>query len=238
MLRLLPKKLDAFVHLGEVVQGPARQDHPTSELLTSDPEEQAAMAQMLLTPIVQRVKEHSSGQGRRFWVCRGSSWHEGPYGKAADIVAKLMGAQKFPNGEQAGDVLDLPIGPFVANFAHHHPVFLRYKTTALERELQWFREGEPQVEDEDGTPLEDYDFVARGHVHRYDMVDTSMGLALSCPGWQLAMRYIAVKGIAKAWPHLGFVLVYFDPKAKQEGRRGIWPDPILYPHPRRKAAKL
>ena len=238
MLDLLPKQLDGFVHLGEMVQGPASQKDSTTELLTNDKVEQAAIAENLIGPLVDRVERHSSGKGKAFWVCRASGWHEGPYGKEADVVAKNLGAQNFPNGEQAGDVLDLPIGPFVLNLAHHHPVFLRYKTSALERELQWFSEGEPQVEQEDGTPIEDYDLVVRGHVHRYDMVDTGLGMALSCPGWQLATRYVKVKSIARSWPHIGFVVIYLDPETRRNGWRGIWPEVTLYPHPRRKAAKL
>ena len=238
MMDLLPRRLDGFFHLGETVQGPANQHHPTYELVTSDRLEQAAIAEAMLGPIVDKVKRHSSGVGRAFWVCRGSGWHEGPYGRAADDMARNLGAQKFPDGEWAGDVLDLPIGPFNVNAAHHHPVFLRYPTSALERELQWFSESDAQAETEDGTIIEDYDLVARGHVHKYRLVDTGKSVAFTCPGWQLQMRYVLQKNVAKAWPDLGFVLVYFDSVAKKHGRRGIWVERILYPHPRRKAARL
>jgi len=239
MMDLLPKRLDWFVHLGETLQGPASEDHPTYELLTSDAVEQAAIFEDMIGPVVDRVRPHSSGQNKAWWMCRGSNWHEGKYGREADAVAKNLGAQKFPNGEPSGDILDLPIGPFVCNFSHHHPVFQQYKTSALERELKWFSESPAQVEDEGGEPLGDYDFAARGHVHRYDCVDTPLGMAMTCPGWQLQMRYTITKNVARSYPpHIGFVLVYMDPAAKEQGRRGIWVEPILYPHPRRRAASL
>jgi hypothetical protein len=239
MMDILPKKLDWFIHLGEVLQGPKNQKGSTYELLTNDKIEQAAIFEDLMGPIIDRVRPHSSGEGKAWWLCRGSGWHEGEYGREADAVAKNLNAQRFPDGEPSGDVLDLPIGPFVGNFAHHHPVFMQYKTSALERELKWFSESPAQVEDENGTPLGDYDFVARGHVHRYDCVDTPMGMAVSCPGWQLQMRYTMVKDIARSYPpHVGFVLVYMSPRARAQGRRGIWLEPILYDHPKRKAATL
>lgn len=239
MMDLLPKRLDWFVHLGEVLQGPEKKRGSTYELLTNDKLEQAAIFEDLIGPIVDRVRNHSTGEGRAWWICRGSGWHEGEYGREADAVAKNLGAQKFPDGEPSGDILDLPIGPFLGNFAHHHPVFLQYKTSALERELKWFAESPIQVEDGDGEEWAHYDLVARGHVHRYDCVDTPLGLALSCPGWQLQMRHTLAKNVARSYPpHVGFVLVYMSAKAKEEGKRGIWIEPILYPHPRRRAASL
>lgn len=239
MMELLPKRLDWFIHLGEVLQGPARQNGGSYESLTDDKVEQAAIFEDLIGPVVDRVKPHSSGKGKAWWICRGSGWHEGEYGRAADSVAKGLHAQKFPDGEPSGDVLDLPIGPFVCNFAHHHPWFQQYKTSALERELKWFKESPTQVEGKDGVPLGDYDLVARGHVHYYDYIDTPMGMALSCPGWQLQMRYTITKDVARSYPPcIGAVLVYMSPSEKERGGRGIWLEPILYPHPRRKAASL
>lgn len=239
MMDVIPKRLDFFIHLGEVLQGPVRQNHPSYELLTDDKVEQAAIFEALVSPIVDRVADHSSGEGKAWWLCRGSGWHEGLYGREADNVAKNLNAQPFPDGEPSGDILDLPIGPFNCNFSHHHPVFLQYKTSALEREQKWFAESVAQVEREDGTLVENYDLVARGHVHRYDAIDTGLGMALTCPGWQLHMRYVISKNVARSFPqHLGCVIVYFSPEEKARGRRGIWLEPILYEHPRRAMATL
>ena len=53
------------------------------------------------------------------------------------------------------------------------------------------------------------------------------------------MRYTVVKDVARSYPpHVGFVLVYMSPEEKEKGRKGIWLDPVLYPHPRRRAATL
>ena len=239
MMDVIPKRLDFFVHLGEALEGPESQRHPSFESLTDDKIEQAAIFEALIGPVVDRVRPHSSGEGKAWWLCRGSSWHEGQYGREADNVAKNLNAQKFPDGEPSGDILDLPIDVFNCNFSHHHPVFLQYKTSALERELKWFAESIPQAQREDGTIVEDYDLVARGHVHRYDAIETGLGVALTCPGWQLQMRYTVSKNVARSYPqHLGCVLVYLSPEEKAKGRRGIWLEPILYEHPRRKTATL
>lgn len=239
MMDVLPKRLDFFIHLAEALQGPASQDHPTYELLTSDHVEQAAIAEAMLGPIVDRVKRHSSGKGKAWWMCRGSNWHEGKYGREADALARNLGAQPFPNGEPSGDILDLPIGMFNTNWAHHHPVFLQYRTSALEREQKWLKESIPQAETEDGTILEDYDLVARAHVHGWNKVETPMGTAFTCPGWQLQQRYTVTKNVARSYPqYLGGVLIYLSDEEREKGWRGIWLEPILYEHPRRKAATL
>jgi len=239
MMDVLPKRLDFFIHLAETLQGPENQHHPSFELLTSDSVEQAMIAEALLGPIVDRVKRHSSGKGKAWWVCRGSGWHEGPYGREADALAKNLGAQQFPNEEPSGDILDLPIETFSTNWAHHHPVFLQYKTSALEREQKWLKESVPQAETEDGTILEDYDLVGRAHVHGWNKVETPMGTAFTCPGWQLQQRYTISKNVARSYPQfLGAVLIYLSPEDKKRGWRGIWLEPILDPHPRRKAATL
>ena len=64
MMDVIPKRLDFFVHLGEVLQGPACERHPTYELLTSDKGEQAAIFEKLIGPVVDRVRPHSSGKGK------------------------------------------------------------------------------------------------------------------------------------------------------------------------------
>jgi len=239
MMDVLPKQLDFFFHLGEALQGPECQRHPTYELLTSDKVEQAEIAEALLGPIVDRVKRHSSGKGKAWWIFRSSSWHEGPYGREADALAKSLGAQKFPSGEPSGEILDLPIGVFNTNWAHHHPVFLQYRASALEREQKWLKESVPQAETEDGTILESYDLVGRAHVHMYNRVETPMGTAFTCPGWQLQQRYTVTKNVARSFPqYIGAVLVYLSDEEKEKGWRGIWLEPILYEHPRRKAATL
>ncbi len=234
MLQVIPSELDFFVHLGETVQGPARANGSSYDLLTNDPLEQAMIAEDLLKPIVDRVKPHSSGVGKACWVLRGSNWHEGDYGREADRFARTMGAQPNPTTlEPAGDILDVEIAGYVCNFAHHHPVFQVYLSTPLEREINWFHQSEPQVEGGRWP-----DLIMRGHTHRYRLVETEQAIAVACPAWQLATRYVVRKDVARAWGQLGFVLVYLDETAKERGRRGIWTEAILYQYPKRRMGRL
>jgi hypothetical protein len=239
MLEILPKKLDFYIHLGETLQGPASKKGSSYELLTNDAEEQSMIARAMLGPVVGRVKDHPDG-GKAFWLCRGSGWHEGEYGRAADMVARSLDAQKFPNGEQSGDVLDLNFDGIICNFSHHSSVFMIYFSTPLEREMKFFAEGAEQIEAEvDGelVPVVP-DLVARAHTHREIVVERNGRVAISVPGWMLATRYAMKKSIARAWPSLGFTLVWLDPEAKRKGRRSIWQETILYPHPRRRAVRI
>jgi len=239
MMEILPKRLDFWVHLGETLQGPASKKGSSYELLTNDPEEQAMIAKAMLAPIVERVKKHPAG-GKSFWLCRGSGWHEGEYGRAADMVAEKLGAQKFPNGEQSGDVLDLNFDGLICNLSHHSAVFMIYFSTPLEREMKFFSEGAAQIEAEIDGEMRAVipDVVARAHTHREVVVERNGRVAVSVPGWMLATRYAIKKSVARAWPSLGFTLLWLDPEAKKRGRRATWHETILYPHPRRRAVTL
>lgn len=232
MIEILPEKLDFWVHLGETLQGPVSKKGSTYELLTNDPKEQMIIAKAMLSPLAERAE--------KFWVCRGSGWHEGEYGRAADMVAESLGAEQFPNGEYSGDVLDLNFDGLICNFSHHSSVFMIYFSTPLEREMKFFREGEAQVEAEINGGIEAVrpDLVARAHTHREVVVERNGNVAISVPGWMLTQRYTIKKSPARAWPKLGFTLLWLDPKAKRRGRRSIWHETILYPHLRRKAISL
>jgi len=239
MLDILPKKIDFYVHLGETLQGPVGKRGSTYELLTNDLVEQRTIAEAMLGPLVDRVEEHPGG-GKNFWICRGSGWHEGEYGREADAIAGNLRAQKVPNGEPSGDILDLDFDGVICNFSHHISVFMIYFSTPMDRELKFYAEGEEQIstEGDDGPIAVRPDLVARAHTHRAVKVERNNKVALIVPSWQLIMRFAMRKSPARAWSNLGFTMVWLDPEAKRKGRKFIWTETVLYPHPKRKAIKL
>lgn len=239
MFEILPKELDFWVHLGETLQGPSKKKGASYEIVTNDVNEQIDIAVALFEPVADRVLDAPDGE-KAFWICRGSGWHEGEYGTDADLVAKRMGAHKFPNKEASGDVLDLNWDGIICNFSHHSSVFMIYFSTPMERELKFYAEGEEQIEVETNGEIEVVrpDLVARAHSHREIVVETGNKVALLVPGWQLVGRYPKRKSPARAWCNVGFTLVWLDPEAKRKGRRFIWHETITYPHPKRKAITL
>ena len=236
-------KPDFYIHLGDLLQGPASQKGSTYELMTNEYSEQLAIAKATLKPILEHIPDHPDG-GKCWWLCRGSKWHEGDYGTVTNALAELLEAQKFEDGEWTGDVLDLDFDGIVGNFSHHSSYFYVYKTTPLERELRDFAEYEPQILIEmDGEELETLpDLVVRAHTHRHTEVVRyiagGLRYGIAVPAWQATSRYAMKKGIGKSWPELGFTLIWLDPEAKRKGRRSVWSETILYPHPKRKAIRL
>lgn len=244
MLRIISSvKIDFYVHLGDLLQGPASQKGSTYETMTNEYSEQLAIARATLDPILEHVPDHPNG-GKCWWLCKGSTWHEGDYATVTDTLAELKGAQKFEDGEWTGDVLDLNFDGVIANFAHHQSYFYIYKTTAMERELRDFAEYEQQIIAEvDGQDvLMLPDLVARAHTHRHVEVTRyihgRLRHAISVPAWKAVERYAIKRGIGKSWPELGFSLVWLDPDAKRKGRRCVWTETVVYPHPKRRAIRL
>jgi hypothetical protein len=240
MLEIIPPKLDFYVNLGDTLQGPAKQKGSSYELLTNDLAEQTTIAEAILRPIVDRVEDHPDGEGKAFWMTRGTGWHEGEYGTQVEMLAKSMGAHKFESGEYTGDILDLNVDGLICNFSHHASVFMVYFSTPMERELKFYAEGEEQIVaeideiDEKVRP----DLVVRAHGHQHIAVERLNKVAIRVPGWMLAGRYPLRTSPARAWSDIGFTLVWLEPEQKKKGRRSIWHETIRWPPPLRRAIKL
>jgi len=218
MLTRIPKRFDVLVLNGDIVDG-QQPKQMARELTEPDPAFQVRAAIQLLQPLAKRAK--------KVFVTRGTSYHVGQGHEFEEHLAELLKAERQGNS-YTRDWLLLDVGGARMDFAHHTSHMIRYRTSALSREIQFSFLL---------NAWKDCDLIVRSHIHHYIQVNTEGKIAITTPGWQLQPGYAK----RSKYPHrmfpkyLGAVQISVWPDRKQGARQHseefIATNGILYEHP-------
>jgi len=213
--------LDLLLFNGDVIDG--EQYHQRKRYLV-DPniECQTDAAEVLLKPWVDKLKP----TGALYWT-KGTKYHENGGSAWVSTLARRLGAVPDKLGDFTRFWLNLDIDGVKMDMAHRQSFFMRYRSTPLERELDF---DITQGELKEGVA----DLVIRSHVHKFHVVADELRQAVSTPGWQLQTEF-AVQSVSpnRIGPRrLGFVLLYITPHKKERGLLPIRIEPVTFPHPR------
>lgn len=221
--RMRPKPV--VVINGDPIQGVNMRD---GQLVTPQKNIQADACYTLLEPVAKAA--------RRFYMIRGTEWHEG---KAADDVEQLaqrLGAVQNPSTQQwtwaelyhnLGEPREDEESP-VLHFAHHigkssvpwyeSTVPLRDMLLFLAELWRFFGKAAPNVK-----------MTVRSHRHRFIHVDVPPNLhALVTPGWQLKTAF-GYRVASSMLPIIGYSIIEYD-GYEIIVRKRIFPLPPEYVH--------
>jgi hypothetical protein len=222
--RIRPKPL--VVLDGDAIQGVNMRD---GQLVTPNKSIQVAAAFGLLEPVVRAA--------RKFYMIRGTEWHEGKAAEDVEILAERLGAVPNPaTGQYTWWELYLDLGqpddpkeePPVVHIAHHvgassvpwyeATVPLRDVLMFLAELWRFFGKAAPNVK-----------VAVRAHRHRYIHVDLPPNLhAVVTPGFQLKTAF-SYKRAAAMLPIIGYVILEYDGR-EVIVRKRIFPLPPEYVH--------
>lgn len=211
MLKEIPRKLDAVIHLGDATDGKARK-HFLDDTFEKVPLRQAEGIELLLDDVVRRA--------RLYYQVIGTEYHSGQYAEAEQMVAKNLGGVQSDDGYHAWLTLNRTIEGIAINASHSSSVPLIYRETPLGRE-GLFSAIAPHLRTKPSL-------IIRGHVHYFCHVEHSRVHILTVPCWQTQTSYMKQKSEFRLVPDIGYVMVEIRPSAKN--------DPIrihkrLFPHP-------
>lgn len=219
----LPKHFDMLIVNGEGINGPSN-GRRSLDSFTHHPGLQSLLAYEALKPLRKRATEA--------YMIEGSEWHTGQWGEAEDGLASALNCSKHPSGRLMDYMLFLDIDGVYVDIAHHISYFMVYRSTPLEREINFALTDEAIQE---GSP----DLIIRSHTHVWGLVANRHAVAVNTPAWALANRYPGKKSPARGRiGDIGGLLITIDPEAKKKGLRPVWVEEIIYPHPKYKAVRI
>jgi len=197
-------KPDVITLLGDAVQGTSIRD---GQLVTNRTDIQALAAYQLLKPWRECTK--------RFYMVKGTPWHEGKASEALGLLSEMLEAEKDPATKQRGwwEInLQLPggSGP-VVNLSHHLGAtrVSWYEVTTLLRDMLMKRSEEARWYGAEGLRTK---LFVRAHRHRCAGVFVAPDLqAYTIPAWQLRTAYAFKRSIVTL-PHIGYMVVEWDGK--------------------------
>jgi hypothetical protein len=200
MIANLPKKLDALVFNGDLIQ--AVRPPWGGLLIAPNCDDQAKCAVELLKPIVQRTKET--------YFNSGTNYHNIDVGDYEQQIAEALGAEY-------GDHWDLEVEGKVLNFAHGHMGGFVYRGGMIERETFF-----GALASEMGQ-VPKADCIVRSHIHFYIEYRSDNRVGYFTPGWQLPDAYQSTRAASyyKSMPCLGAFLLEITDEAMPDGIRSV-----------------
>lgn len=212
-------KPDIGIHLGDIIHGDSPRE---GQLITRQPDEQAKGAKLLMQPFVAAV--------RKFYMVKGTEWHEGRASKDVNRLAEELGAVSSSLTEQfarwdlylrmpgnperevftaAGAKTHFSIPAPVLHIAHHigmSSVPWYEATVPLRDTLMHLAELVRNY----GEQAPNVRMVVRAHRHRFCHVHVAPDVhALVVPCWQFKTA-LAHKKVSASVPQIGWVLVEWD----------------------------
>lgn len=207
--------LDIMILNGDMIDG----QQPKSQsryLCETDPQFQARAALDLLEPYQGKVG---------VWYCtEGTEYHDGVSGTWTEWLGRELKAVKM-GSHYAWDWLLLDIAGLHFDIAHHQSFMIRYRSTALEREMQF-----------SAMLSETADVIVRSHTHEYMLLQTpcdgAIQTAISTPAWQLQTHHARTSRFPNRLlsKRLGMVVVTVE-----DGEVSV--KPYTFPHPPLRRAK-
>lgn len=188
------------VFLGDATDGV---HHDSTTQISHNLEDQARIAEEILTPIVARA--------RKYYHVRGTEAHVGPSGVEEERLARALGAVPNDEGQYARHELWKRVGNSDGPLVHamHHigtTGSAAYESSAPQKAL--IEEFVEAGRNREIPP----DYVLRAHRHRYIKVQNptrrSEAASIVLPGWQLKTPFtFRIAGGQAAQPQFGGVLI-------------------------------
>ncbi len=201
--------LDVLILNGDIIDGQQPKDRGRY-LVEEDPLYQARAAHLLLQPFLAKSRVR--------YCTEGTGYHEGDGAMAAEWLAREIGAVN-KDEHHCWDWLLLEMGGLNWDIAHRQSIMMRYRSTAMEREMQF------------SAMLSDSaDVLVRSHNHSYaylQMVsDGGLQHSVSTPAWQLQTHFArtSISPNRLFSSQLGMVVLETEGKA-------VFPRPFLFAHP-------
>ena len=211
---------------GDAIQGVNMKD---GQLVTPQKNIQSEAAFTLLHPV--------SKASRRFYMTRGTEWHEGKAADDVELLAKELGAIPNPaTGQWTWPELFLNLGEPtdpeeespVIHFAHHigRSSVPWYESTIPLRDMLMFL---AELWRFFGKQAPNVKMTVRSHRHRFIHVDVPPNLhALVTPSWQLKTAF-GYQVASSMLPIIGYNIVEYDGR-EIIVRKRIFPLPLEYVH--------
>lgn len=201
--------LDVLVLNGDIIDGQQPKDRGRY-ILEPDPQYQARAALLLLQPFL--AKAHV------LYCTEGTPYHEGEGAMWAEWLAREIGAVS-KDEHCCWDWLLLEMAGLRWDIAHRQSIMMRYRSTALEREMQF------------SAMLSDTaDVIVRSHSHSYmflQMVsDGHVQTSLSTPAWQLQTHYARTSASPNRLYSSKLGMVTLEATGED-----VVPHPFLFAHP-------
>ena len=178
-----------------------------------DPQFQARAALSMLEPYLEKAPVR--------YMTEGTDYHEGESAMWAEWLAREIGAIS-KDEHWAWDWLLLEMAGLKFDVAHKQSIFMRYPTSALERELQF-----SDMIDENA------DVIIRSHNHRWGYVDIHGGnkfqVGVSTPSWQMQSHYVRVGPSPNRYGPLvlGMVILNIENGIVTPDKRFMFPHPQM-----------
>lgn len=220
MVSGLPKKLDALILNGDVIDG-QNMAGEGRRIVEIDPNFQVRAAKQLLKPVASRAS--------RVYMLRGSEYHVGKNGMHEDMLGEILGAVTQSGSQRhIRPWLRLNLNGYRLDVAHRTSVTIRYRSMPLEREISFAAEFSGRT----GRPMPN--LIYRSHTHWGFGVwnEGQDRMAIHGPAWKLMDEHIST-GISpnRSVPFaLGGVVVRIFDRPKW-GRRAHEDTSFLYEHP-------
>lgn len=210
---------DIGIHLGDIIHGDSPRE---GQLITRQPDEQADGALLLMEPFIKNVQ--------KFYILKGTEWHEGRAAKDVNRLAKELGAVRSKLTEHYARwdlLLRMPGSPSrevftaegvktpfsvpapVIHFAHHIGVSSVpwYEATVPLRDTLMYLAG---LVRNYGEWAPNVRMVVRAHRHRFVHVHAAPDVhALVVPSWQFKTAFVH-RRMSAAIPQIGWVMVEWD----------------------------
>lgn len=200
LLANLPPSLDMTIVDGDAIDGENPKEHGLYVTLNKK-SDQAACAFKLLEPIRARSK--------RFYLVKGTPYHEGRASEAIEGMAVALKATRFPGGRRAGFRLWVEVGGKVINAAHHQTRGFIYPAGGGDRTALF--SAAAQAVDK----LPKADIIIRAHNHIERAVHAYNRWVVMNPAWKLLAPW-AERAMeetrAELYSDIGAVLIEITPR--------------------------
>jgi hypothetical protein len=202
---------DAIIINGDVVEGVQRKECGAGLSLRMMVDQKNAAIRVL------SMLRDSAPKSCALYMTQGTAYHVGENGEMEEDIAAHIGARRYYSvggGQLVREVLWLDIGGVIIEAAHAiggNSGF--YRTTALDRELQW--SALSGKDESKGVPKSD--LIVRSHVHFFMAAEHASKQGVIVPCWQLQTHYARKSSVHRLPPDIGGVFVHVDPDAKKRG---------------------
>ena len=223
----LPDKLDYLILNGDTVEGQQYKEQGLT-VTEIDPEGQVDAAYTLLAPLAEKATE--------VYCVAGTGYHVGKGARAEQALGRQLETVRNEWNNPVWPWLLLDIGGVILDIAHAQSGTIRYKSSPLERELQF-----AQMIAGDLRP--DVDLIVRAHVHTYGWHNFDGQLVLSMPAFKLQSDHVKTSKTPNRYVSrlLGGVLLTVTPGLKGRNVRNraeyIQHETLTYNQPKMRAHK-
>lgn len=200
MVKNLPPRLAATIINGDTIDGENPKEHGLYVTLNKK-SDQAACAFKLLEPV--------RALSQKFFVLKGTPYHEGRASEAIEGLAIALNATRFPGGRRTGFRLWQRIGEKVVNAAHHMTRGWIWPSGGADR-LAIFNAAAHSI-----GKLHRADIIIRAHNHFRRVVSANGKHVILNPAWKLITPWVEKameETRAELYSDLGAVLIEITPK--------------------------